>query len=437
MNTKPNQGFSLWWLNPTYLFLLVMGVVILGAYLIPAASYESFYRVDKFINGDNIWYSILPAVFFVAGTMLARITTKGMAPTAVFEKSVLQREGFVRFCIGLLFVFTMFGYMAWFLIMVRNGLSVGLFLNVLRGEPGAIYQITHNFEMITGVTSFTNFGIPFTILAVYYMCLHRRLNYIPMLAVISMLTLFRAIFFSERLAILEIMLPALIVFIAMQLKSGRKLPLVRLYPLFAVGGLIVFFGLSEYFRSWTSYYVNIYPSFWEFMVTRFFGYYVTAMNTGTLYIEQLGFQSLPFPYFTWEWLWNFPGISGQAYQGAFGVAPGTELTNTLETLGNPEFNNPSGLLLPYHDYGLAGSLVYWLIIGFFSGLLYTWFQKGHTFGMILYPIWMVGIMEVPRYLYFSSGRFFPCWIVLLIFALVIHYNKRKIPSWQLVGGKSG
>lgn len=437
MKEKVRSGYTIWWMNPTYIGLFVLGIVILGAYFIPAQSYSSYYRVTKFIDGVNIWYCVWPALCFVIGSVVASVATKGMAPSRVFEETITRRDGFMRFSIVALFALTMFGYAIWYALIVKNGFTPTLFLNVLKGEPGAIYRITENFEKMTGVTSFTNFSIPFTMLAVYYQCLRKQRTFLPMLLIVGLLTLMRSIFFSERLAILEILVPALIIYLTVRLKHGRKLPLVNAYPIIALVFLVGFFGVSEYFRSWVSYYVHVYPSFWEFMVTRFFGYYVTALNTGILYIEQLGFQSIPFPYFTLEWLWKFPGLSLEGYPGIYGIRAEEGMRNALETLGNPEFNNPSGLLLPYHDYGFAGALVFWLFVGFFSGLLYTYFQKGHTFGMIIYPIWMVGILEIPRYFYFSSGRFFPCWIVLAVFALVVHYNRKKLKSWHLAGVKNG
>ncbi|MDO7908394.1 O-antigen polymerase [Paenibacillus sp. JX-17] len=432
MKEREGFKFSIWWMNPTFIFLMVIGIVTAGAYLIPESSYVSFYRVDKFINDTNIWYIILPAICFVAGSILASLTTKGVKKQHVLVDTMINRESFIKNAIKLLFAFTLFGYIAWFAIMVKNGFSLGLFMNVLSGEPGAIYDITQNFEKVTGVTSFTNFGIPFTILAVYYQCFRNKKTFMPMLAIVVVLTLLRSIFFSERLAILEILVPALVIWVSVRHKQGKKIPLLNIFPVIGVAVLVLFFGLGEYFRSWLSYYVYVYPSFWEFIVTRFFGYYVTAMNTGTLYIQQLGFQSMPFPYFTWEWLWSFPGLGSGTYFSMFGTQPEMMLNNVLESMGNPEFNNPSGLLLPYHDYGVLGASVFWVVMGFFSGLLFTHFKQGHTFGLIMYPIWMVGILEVPRYLYFSSGRFFPCWIVLVAFTLFLHYNRKRLTSWHTV-----
>ncbi|NMO97556.1 oligosaccharide repeat unit polymerase [Paenibacillus lemnae] len=430
------KSHSIWWMNPAYLFLILMSVVIAGGYLIPGESYLAFYRVNKFINDSNIWYSILPAVCFIVGSAAASLMTRGSGTSHGFHDMLQHQEGYIKGWIKLLFGLTLFGYAIWFLIMIQNGFSLQLFLNVVRGEPGAIYAITENFKTITGITSFTNFGIPFVIFAVYYQVSNGKRTFNLMIAVVLVLTLIRAVFFSERLALMEILLPTLIIILAVKRKQGKKLPLVNYYPFIGVIALIGFFGLSEYFRSWLSFYVNIYPSFWEFIVTRFFGYYVTALNTGTLYVEQLGLQSIPFPYFTFEWIWKFPGLSDHAYFSAFGVNPEAGINNTLESMGNPEFNNPSGLLLPYQDYSLIEALMFWILLGYASGLLYDGFKKGRTLGLIMYPIWMVGILEIPRYLYFSSGRFFPCWIMLITFTLMLHYNRKKIISWQ-PAGRSG
>ncbi|WP_172256922.1 O-antigen polymerase [Saccharibacillus deserti] len=431
------KGIRIWWLNPTIIFALLMTFILIGAYFITADSYLSFYRVDKFINESNIIYSILPVCCFVFGGILASIAGRGTKPSNAFSEVMVKKDSFIKMWIALLFGFTMFGYAIWFLIMLRSGFTLSLFLNVLSGEPGAVYGIKESFENVAGVTSFTNFGIPFVILTSYYLFYNKKKIYIWMLAAVFLFTLMRAIFFLERLAIMEFLVPAAVVYFSMRAKMNRRTPGIGVYPIIGVVALIGFFGVSEYFRSWLSFYVNYYPSFWEFVVTRFFGYYVTAINTGTLYFQHLGFHWLPFPSSTAEFIWKFPGVPDNAYESIYGFEPQAVINNTLATMGNPEFNNPSGLLQPYSDYGFSGALVFWVIVGFFTGVLYNHFKKGHTFGMMIYPIWLVGVLEIPRYFYFGSGRFFPCWIIILVFALILHYNRKKLTSWRLKGVGAG
>ncbi len=431
------SGMRIWWLNPTIIFALLMTIILIGAYYIPENSYLSFYRVDKFIDESNIIYSILPVCCFVLGGVLAMLAGRGTKPSNAFSEVMVKKDSFIKMWIFVLFGFTMFGYAMWFLIMLRSGFSLSLFLNVLSGEPGAIYGIKESFENVAGVTSFTNFGIPFVILTCYYLFYNKKKIYIWMLAAVFLLTMMRAIFFLERLAIMEFLVPAAVVYFSMRAKMNRKTPFVAVYPIVGLVALVGFFGISEYFRSWLSYYVNYYPSFWEFIVTRFFGYYVTAINTGTLYFQHLGFHWLPFPNSTAEFIWKFPGVPDDAYSSIYGFEPQALINNTLATMGNPEFNNPSGLLQPYNDYGLFGALVFWVIVGFFTGVLYNHFKKGHTFGMMIYPIWLVGVLEIPRYFYFGSGRFFPCWIIILAFSLILHYNRKKLTSWRLKGVGAG
>lgn len=426
-------NMRIWWLNPTIVFPILMTVILIGAYYISSDNYVSFYRVNKFISEANISYSILPVCCFVLGGILASLAGRGTKSSKAFGEVIVKRDSFIKMWINLLFGFTMFGYAVWFLIMLRSGFSLGLFLNVLSGEPGAIYGIKENFNNVAGVTSFTNFSIPFVILTSYYLFYNKKKVYIWMLAIVFVFTMLRAVFFLERLAIMEFIVPLAVVYFSMRAKLGRRPKFLSVYPIVGLVALIGFFGASEYFRSWLSYYVNYYPSFWEFIVTRFFGYYVTAINTGTLYMEHLGFHWLPFPSSTAEFIWKFPGVPDNAYESIYGFEPQAVINNTLATMGNPEFNNPSGLLQPYNDYGFSGALVFWVIVGFFTGVLYNHFKKGHTFGMMIYPIWLVGVLELPRYFYFGSGRFFPCWIIIVAFTFILHYNRKKLTTWRLRG----
>lgn len=312
----------------------------------------------------------------------------------------------------------------WSITLYINGASVSIFIDVLKGKQDAIYNIKHNFlTKVAGVTSFTNFGIPFMILAAYYNFHHRKRHIKLLMLIVICLGIFRAVFFAERLAILELFIPLTIVYVFMRVKIGKPL---RFYKLIPVGGFVfvfLLFAIGEYFRSWANYYQFIFPSYFDFITTRFFGYYVTAINTGTLYVTEL--NTIPFPYFTIEWFWKLPLLSENIYYNIWSFSPQNTIENLLYTKGNPEFNNPSGLLLPYLDYGIIGGCVFWIILGVLTATLYQFFVKGYLLGVLLYPAWIIGITEIPRYLYFVSGRFFPAFVSIVLITLFITYIRKK------------
>ena len=71
---------------------------------------------------------------------------------------------------------------------------------------------------------------------------------------------------------------------------------------------------------------------------------------------------------------------------------------------NPEFDNPDGILLPDIDYGLFGGILYWVLAGMLFALLFRWFRERRAWGLCLYPMVFLHLLEVPRGLYLSDAR---------------------------------
>jgi oligosaccharide repeat unit polymerase len=420
---------KIWWLNPIIVFGLLMGVIIAGTSAVSEQNYLTFYNVNKFIDGINIYFAVFASLAFMFGCFMSRVLFKDLRRTEVLFEDFQRHSSLCTKIVYLLFTFTMFGYFMSFLSLMNNGANILIFYEVIKGEAGAIYQLKHNMLTKTaGVTSFTNFGIPFIILAAYYMYFNRNRIIKVMIITIILLTIFRALFFAERLALLEITIPYLIVYVILRVTKKGELRNINLIPVILVPLIVVLFGIGEYFRSWTNYYQYVYPSYFDFLFIRLSGYYVTALNTGFMYLTQFNFGYMPFPYFTLEWLWKFPLMPGGVYESTWNVSPTFLFQNELETTGNPEFNNPSGLLLPFHDFGFLGGIVFWVFMGVITGGLYALFVKGYPFGMLLYPIWFLGITEVPRYFYFGSGRFFPAWVFIVIVTLIFSFNRKVIAN---------
>jgi hypothetical protein len=65
------------------------------------------------------------------------------------------------------------------------------------------------------------------------------------------------------------------------------------------------------------------------------------------------------------------------------------------------------------DFGFAGGMVYYLWMGLMLGASYRLFAQGQIIGLAYYPILLVGLLELPRELYWSNSRVFPTWMLLL------------------------
>jgi oligosaccharide repeat unit polymerase len=252
------------------------------------------------------------------------------------------------------------------------------------------------------------------------------------MAVLLALAVARALFNSERLAIIETVIPAAVLFFKLAVVSSprhtaRRQRVLEFLPIAATVLLVLIFALSEYFRSWTTYYADSGIGFWEFVIFRLMGYYVTAMNNGALYISRMA--SIGAPFNTMHFLWRFPLLVNLMHA----IYPQVQLDDVrldpymrmLEREANPEFNNSSGLLPPMVDFGFAGALLFWLIAGWVCGVAYRSFQKNHIAGLLFYPALFIGIAEIARIQYWGEGRIVTAYFILAPLAWVCSMVSRR------------
>lgn len=418
---SPRKIRQLWWLNPAWVGGAMGVLVSLAAFAVPDWMYRFYWRTPKFFYETQLWLALACTACFVAGAVLGqwRRRTCGAEQNLPALWSTLPWRAVYR-VFYLCFWLSIAGYIAWAAVAASRGASLLLALDVLRGEKGASYAMKEVYLVtVSGVTTLTQFGIAALLLGVWIgIAKGWRAVRIP-LAVLAGLTVARALFNSERLAIIELAIPFSVLMLRLHVLESpvytraRHLSL-QFLPLFAAGGLISIFGASEYFRSWSTFYSGEGTGFWQFVVLRLTGYYVTALNNGAVLISQLGTQAAPF--FTLHFLWRFPFFSNLA----LAIFPQVQLEDTtidpymtiLNRAANPEFNNGSGLLLPIADYGLAGAFSFWVIAGFLCGFAYRAFLRMHPAGLLFYPVLFTGVVEIARILYWGEGRIVTAYFVL-------------------------
>ena len=271
-----------------------------------------------------------------------------------------------------------------------------------------------------GVSSFVNLGpLYVTLLFLQSTLTGTRLSRFDkaVFGLFLVLVTARVFLWSERLALLEIFIPIAIIRIA---TMTRHRMLVAMLPLLGVLTLGVFFGLTEYFRSWAHSYSNSGLSFSEFVMTRFLGYYATAINNGALIFTT--FDPLYVPYGTARWFFKFPLFPPpDADTGLFGR---TQMV--FWTLANPEFNNSSGIFAPINDFGVLGGIAILGVLGAITGRLFRGFISQHLFSMLLFPTWMTGVYELLRIFYWGDPRYFPILVVIpFVFWMLSRSARRR------------
>src|SRR5262249_3807818 len=220
---------------------------------------------------------------------------------------------------------------------------------------------------------------------------------------------------SERFALIELFVPFLAAALALRRRFGKSATIaINLAPPVGVACLFFVFTSFEYFRSWTNYYAGRGLNLWEFGAMRLLGYYVTSFNNGAYFLNRL--DPLNAPYFTLHFLWGFPLTSPLIKR--FFSDPLLDSSDKwfyfpfLEAEANAVFNNAGGMLFPLMDFGQAGGLVYWFLIGIVWGVVYASYRRRELSGLLLYPMIYLGLLEAPLALYWGEGRAFPALMLL-------------------------
>jgi hypothetical protein len=384
-----------WWVNPTWVLLLVLLPILLLTLSEGPAGLLYFKNfVDNF-TPYNCFLAVASLLALTCGTIVPRLV--GASPTYATSLEplrvtlVLRWLGIVALAAYALFLGT------WFL-------HPELVLQALQG--GGTEAARQALSRLPGITSFTNVAPLFCAVWAAARLDPRFRPTTELKCIFVALTLFtlaRAIVGSERLALIEFIAPLVLAQAAFHWRPS----LVRAaFPLFGFVGLIGFFAIAEYFRSWQYYQYLVGLGFWEFSALRLVGYFSTALNNGMGMFHI--YAPLYQPFFTAGAIdklpiWHLAGIEPSSVtENIWGIY--------LFEVGNPEFNNLSGLFVPLIDFGPAIGLTIMFSIGIGVGLLYRSYSQQRIAGLLLYPTCYLGTLEVIRLFYFGESRIVPIFL---------------------------
>ncbi len=283
---------------------------------------------------------------------------------------------------------------------------------------------------VPGVTTLTQLAVAAVPLALAYGLARRGSVLRALVAVAFVLAALRSVLYSERLGLLELLVPALFLVAA---PRRIAVPRVVVYAAALVALAAGFFAATELRRT----YVYTHDFSVGRSTVRFLGYYLTSINNGMAVVDHYPART-PL-YSTGDFLWRFPGLRDLRvehvpvvgtvsfrYADAFGVDP-EELWPAAFAQQDLdyEFNvfTAPGFLAA--DFGWA-ALLAMLVLGLVSGRLYARSTES-TFHRALYAVWLAGLLELMRILYFTSTRVFPAYLVLLGAWLVLRRRERTLP----------
>lgn len=429
-------GSPPWWINPAAAALAVTLPVLIASIAVSSDFQQYFDRPEKFMSPRNFMIGLLGLLAFTAGASFGSRVSLVSKPVSPSRGFLLAREPLrLSFASHIILTITLGAYV---LYLSPLAFHPSFVVNILGGAQGASYLAIEMKEQvrIPGITSFTQLGILYVILLV----IRTKLSYVKItflertaLTILLLMALVRAIAYSERLAIIELLLPVLIL-VCRSWRSGRFL--LMLLPALAPLGLFLFFASSEYIRSWQDRYQYYESDFLRFAAYRLFGYYVIALDTGAGFLEHLG--GGVGPVVTLQWLWAFPLDIGQNRLLSSLGFDQAAYSSFLHYYADEEFNNASGLFGPFVDYGFVGGVAFWGFLGCLSGKLFRYYLEGSAAGLLIFPVWFLSIVDIPRVFSFTSTRYFPVFLVGVSLILWLHSGAqpaRARPVPALRGGE--
>ena len=425
---------QVWWLNPAFAFGVPLIIAGLIAYETSSTSYLRFWRTPKYFDLPSFGLLIAAVAVFLCGCLLGTARRAGRDHIPAKDWTLAVPWPQVRLLFRLGFVLTVVGYLIWFVIGIKNGLNLHAILDIVHGAKDAKYNLRDEyFPTIPGVTTTTQFGLAVVVLGVPLGVATGWRGVRWRCVVLLFLAFARALLNSERLALIELLVPFIVSFIWLRpAKTRWGRVLIRFAPVVGATLLYLFFAASEYFRSWSNFYAAQESDFWSFIGLRLMGYYATALNNGALAWRANGPLSLHLPPATIAFFWHFPIIKdaipvvfpSMGFPSFPTKFPDQHYVDLLVTSANLEFNNPSGIYMPFVDCGVSGGLLYWLLCGLLCGYLYKEFKQRHVAGIFLYPALFISLIEAARVLYWGDGRFFPG-IFLLVMSVLFVLRRRN------------
>lgn len=421
------------WLNPLFLLLCTLGMPVLVTLYLPEEIFRQEWKVAKYFLPSDGWLVARILAAFAAGAFFVSFLRAWLARSGFrlsSKRGLLGHDRYLHIAFWAASAFCLFGSAVWVAVTIRQGVSLHDAVSAFSGNSEAVMRIREKGETIPGITTFTQFGMAAAVFGgIGWFRSRSRALRIALLGTIGMAFL-RSFLRAERLAFIEVMVPFSISILPGLIARYRHLRIFRLsllmMPAVAVVGLIGYFIVAESSRSYDAKLEEqVRRGPLEYGAVRLGGYYSTALNNGAYLLHHL--PPAPFPHYTFSWLWRFPGVSRIVSAREITGAPSQMVDELLKAELNVEFNNPSGIFMYVHDYGTVGVLPVAFAMGVFLTLMFQSYAQDAAFGRLLYPMVVIGLLEISRYHYLTSSRAFPS-LFLLLFVVGAGLLARPIPE---------
>ncbi|MEU3756698.1 O-antigen polymerase [Streptomyces olivoreticuli] len=427
---------AVWWLHPCWTILLVVVPGAVTAAVVPPELFDAWWHTPKYFDARAAVLMAAGLGTFMAGALLVSSPhhqapldshdSPAPGPNASICLSPVQQKLLGR-AGQVLVSLTLAGYLVWAVVAVVRGYGWEQVLAVARLEKGGLEAGKQLLHPVSGVTTFTQFGP----VAVACLLLHTRATgrrHILALVVLTMLACLRALLHAERIALIELLMPAVVIAVVLAPRARQRqrawhrlVPGRRGWAWAPLAGLLAavsLFAVFEYTRSW-KYYRGQGDGYVAFVLHRLGGYYATSANNSALLTDHIA-AAHHLPYYTVEFLRRAPGFS----HAVAALTPqlvwhGPSPRNEILAYINPALNSEGGLLIPFYDYGATGAVLVWVVLGYLLVRCYRLARAGSPGALVAYSVLYIGILELGRDFYWGQGRFTPTLTAALVLAWLL------------------
>ena len=402
-----------WSFSPLVLLLLLPVPIFVLSYFEPTSAYLNWGQ--PYLLNNTFWVYAATNLAVIACVFLFGFSSNQKSNILIFTQDQMYRlERVTR----LITIITFLSYGTWLTIGIIRGLNLELVRDVFSGSNGAIWVLkTTILAPISGVTTWSQLGVVLGPLLVIRQRLTGR-KQTRLFASLFIVTLLRAIFFSERLALVEVVVTTAVAYLFL----APKLPSILLRPwkfvlswIALAACYVTFFATTEFFRSWTFYSTVTQQNIFQFSYDRIIAYYATAFNNGALYLNTNGLSWDPFALIQG----NFGLFGLQDFLVNTSEGGAARFTNALWSSSDPEFSNVSGLFLTTSSLGILASWLFWLGLSLLIVSIYRKAVSGSPTSIVAYSVATVGVLEIDRLFYFGQSRTLPVIIALILFSLYL------------------
>lgn len=413
------KRFEAWWISP-FAPLIIVFLLVLISFFQSSSAYVNEYKSNKWISSE---YVVIAALLLITVALGCYFGKNGKERYYLQQKQKPLNRRRLLTAFWIITAICLIAYTIWFANFARlHGLSAFLSVFSTNALASNMYDYRLNSGSISGITTFTEVGvIAFVIGAMLIQSEsltrsdQRKIKLL--LIIMILLSIERALLFSERIAVIELIVPFAIVWFC---SSKKELGFWdKWIPVLAIVTLMVVFAIFEYSRSWLTHYHSYYNSYLDFISIRLFGYYTNAFNTEAMFVR-FGDTSW-LPYWSVQWFWQIPGMSS-VYSSVADPNIAEQYSSLLKFYANAEYNNPGGVLTFFKDFSWFGIFPNF-IFGYLIGRAYSGIRHSDPLSLMMFPVFYLTLLEMPRYFYLGVNRGFVVVITILLVMLICGREK--------------